>query len=207
MMLVVHLMQGDSPKIMVTSPTVIEGEIQQGYELLTGFQNILSPQPVEESRNGTSHKNHSRTNVFISHAHDDSNDSSCEGVSTRGLDSHMLLASSESRSDLTRSKSSGLIMENANGHIYKNGRKQSNVSEPKPSAPPAAPGHVHVWNPETIAHFNESASAELNWPRRQSTKRRPLFRQNAQEMNEIHIVDLNNSVDMYETDATDSSYL
>ncbi|KAL4236575.1 hypothetical protein ACF0H5_004960 [Mactra antiquata] len=207
MMHVVHLMQGDSPKITVSSPTVIEGEIQQGYELLTGFQNILSPQPMEESRNGSSHKYHSHTNVIISQTLDDSNDSSLEGLNNIGLDSHTLLTHSEGkRREMPRSKSSGVIMENANGHINKNGRKQSNVSERKNSVPPAAPGHVHVCSPESIAHFNETASAELNWPRRQSTKRRPLFRQNAQEMNEIH-VDLNTSVDMYETDATDSSYL
>ena len=44
MSLLVEFMHEDRPKIVVTTPpNVIEGEIRQGYEQVTGFQNILSP--------------------------------------------------------------------------------------------------------------------------------------------------------------------
>ncbi|XP_060594433.1 receptor-type tyrosine-protein phosphatase kappa-like isoform X2 [Ruditapes philippinarum] len=202
MSLVVHLMLEESPKLLLTSPTVIEGEIQQGYELLTGFENILCPQPSEEvNKNGTSLKNLNHTSAFSAGLQTDSKDSSCDALNTQGLDSQTLLGG-EKVNESGHRKSSGIMTDNANGHIHKNGRmhmqKEENVTAP------AAPGHIHVWDPETIAHFNEPASAELKMPRRQSTKRRPFYRQNAQEMNEIRAVDYTKSFDM---DILESSYL
>ena len=48
MSLLVEFMHEDRPKIVVTTPpNVIEGEIRQGYEQVTGFQNILSPYEEE----------------------------------------------------------------------------------------------------------------------------------------------------------------
>ncbi|XP_045159751.1 receptor-type tyrosine-protein phosphatase mu-like isoform X3 [Mercenaria mercenaria] len=201
MSLVVHLMLEESPKITLTSPTVIEGEIQQGYELLTGFENILCPQPAEEvNKNGTSLKNLNHTSAFTADFQSDSKGSSCDGLNTHGLDSQTLLGG-EKVIETGHRKSSGIMSENVNGHIHKNGRMQTHKEENVTA--PAAPGHIHVWDPETIAHFNEPASAELKLPRRQSTKRRPFYRQNAQEMNEIRAVDYS-SVDM---DILESSYL
>lgn len=203
MSLVVHLMLEDSPKIVVTSPTVIEAEIQHGYELLTGFENILNPEPTHEvNKNGTSLKNINHKSTFNPECQMDSKNSSCDGLNTQCIDSQTLLRGGEKVVQTGYRKPSGIIQENVNGHIHKNGRKQLRLEE-KVTAP-AAPGHIHVWDPDTIAHLNEPAPAELNMPRRQSTKRRPLYRQNAQEMNEIRSVDYAAFVD---SDSLESSYL
>lgn len=191
----------DSPKLMVTSPTVIEGEIQQGYELLTGFENILCAQPTEVDKNGTNLKNQNHTSAFTANFLHDSKDSSYEGLNTRDLDSQTLLGG-EKLVESGHKKSSGIMADNVNGHIHKNGRMQPQREE-KVTAP-AAPGQIRVWDSDTVAHFNESASAELKMPRRQSTKRRPFYRQNAQEMNEIRTVDYPKSTKM---DLLESSYL
>ncbi|WAR23128.1 PTPRM-like protein [Mya arenaria] len=182
MSLVVHLMQDDSPKFLVTTPTVIEGEIQHGYELLTGFENVLSGKPLDknEKHGGTNQlKNQNLMTAFMDENEVDSLDSN-DRLYCPGFEAYSLPPRSENLDNGHR-KSSGLHVKE-NGHINKNVGKQSrstvNVSAPK------APGHIHTWEDERCSQYNENSKSQT-FPRRESNKRRPLFRQNAQEMNEL----------------------
>jgi len=172
-------MQEDSPKLLVTSPTVIEGEIQHGYESVTGFENILCAKSPEQEKHGTSLKRN--TSAFNMDYPSDSLSSSSDGLYTSVADPRNMTL----RFDRVRNnhKTSGNYVLKDNGHITENGPKLI-IPDPNVS-PPATPGHIHDWEAELFAHYNEPKPAEPALPKRQSTKRKPFFRQNAQEMNEL----------------------
>lgn len=198
MSLVIHLMQEDSSKLLVTSPTVIEGEIQHGYELVTGFENILCAKSPEQMKHGTSQKRN--TSAFNVDYPSDSLSSSSDGLYSHVLDpNNVTLGPDKVRNN---HKTSGNYLLKENGHIAENGPRLT-VPELEVS-PPATPGHIHDWEEEMFAHYNETKPVELNLPHRQSTKRPPLFRQNAQELNEFS-VQVPTSLDT--ADSLDSSYL
>ncbi|WAR23087.1 PTPRM-like protein [Mya arenaria] len=120
MSLVVHLMQDDSPKFLVTTPTVIEGEIQHGYELLTGFENVLSGKPLDENEKhgGTNQlKNQNLMTAFMDENEVDSLDSN-DRLYCPGFEAYSLPPRSENLDNGHR-KSSGLHVKE-NGHINKN---------------------------------------------------------------------------------------
>ena len=127
MTLVVNLMEDEhAPKIMVTSPSVISGEIQEGYETLTGFENILDPLHEEniynKSGQGTSLKNHhNHTSASTSYNQCDSRSLSYEDLHSVGNNSHYM---SENGYRTTESRHKGASRgkhKHSAGHVKENG--------------------------------------------------------------------------------------
>lgn len=197
MLLVVHLMQEDSPKLLITSPTVIEGEIQHGYELVTGFENILCAKSPEQTKHGTSQKYHS--SAFSTDYPSDSLSSSSDGLHSRSMEQKNVTLNFDGVRNNHRTSGTYVLKEN--GHIVENSLKLSPQSIE--ISAPATPGHIHSWEADMFAHYNETKPVEPIPPKRQSTRRKPFFRQNAQEMNTFNVQSLTDA----EKNVLDTSYL
>ena len=192
MSLVVDLIQEDTPKIIVSTPAVIEGEIKQGYEQVTGFQNIFSSYEEKEtekqnkhshqSSSGNGHKNQ-RSSIEDPDAYQQTpNNGMCSfdigrpisnnNNSKVNLDRKL---SRQSYRDTQHLRENGYLVENESGLWH---QRNSIVSAPK------APGRIWTsQNDDTdIEHKDNPSFTEL---RRQSSKRKPLYRQDAKELEDL----------------------
>lgn len=176
-------MQEDSPKTLLPSPPVIEGEIQHGYELLTGFENVLCANPTESYNKHNKNSRLKNTNLmsqFLAEHEQDSADSSTEAMITVGQDGYGLVPTTDGLGNGQGKFSGSHVREN--GHITV--RKQTKPPAAEVSAP-KAPGHIHTWEDDYYSQYNEISRKHDIRNSQDSGKRRPFFRQNAQEMNDF----------------------
>ena len=193
MSLVVSVIQEDTPKIVVSSPNVIEGEIGQGYEQVTGFQNIFSSCDEEDVQKQTKHsyQRSSSTRSHKNQRHSIEDPDPIQQTSNNGLCSFDIGKpgpnNNNSKYD-TKSKHSkhsfgdghhlrenGYLVENENHMCH---RQNSDVTAPK------APGRI--WTSQSSECDGENRSlSSFTEVKKQSTKRKPLQRQDAKEMMDL----------------------
>ena len=172
MSLIVRIMQEGSPRLMVTSPSLIEAEVQHGYELLTGFENIWAAQSGASNTVSGSFKNGVNTFTFQrSDSQETVDDSFIVDIPVANEKNN-----NSSARKLTKSQSVS-VGARSGDHVAQNGfvvESSKRLSMPSGTlSAPAAPGQI--WHPASYASRSEVPF------RRQSSKRRPFVRQDAKE--------------------------
>ena len=210
MSLVLNLIQDDTPKIVVSSPNVIEGEIRQGYEQITGFQNIYTSLDEEEEQKQTKHS-HQTSSSFKDRKNqrqsieDRKNQrqsmedpEAVQPTSNNGLCSFDIgkpgTTNNNTKYDPNRKhlrhsfeesrhvRENGYLVENEN-HSYH--RQNSDIVAPK------APGRIRTSYSFECDSENRSVSSYTEL-KRHSTKRKPFKRQDAKEL-----IDLSPEVEVH----------
>lgn len=214
MSLLVDVIHENTPKIVVTAPPkVIEGEIKHGYEQVTGFQNILSPNQEDTAEKQTKHAYQGSStiggrlssvsgrlsSVVGSHKHQRSSteQSSIEEPddSSQKLDE---LCSFDIGNPVSNNNNSKLNPDRKylrqssadSRHLRENGYliENENVWHKKNStiSAPKAPGRIRTSKSESDSFQDSSKSMQsFSELRRHSSQRNPLQRQNAKELVEL----------------------
>ena len=166
MSLLVEFMHEDRPKIVVTTPpNVIEGEIKQGYEQVTGFQNILSSYDEEVATEKQSKHSHQGSSIAGGRLSSVSGRLSGVGGRLSGVGSHKNQRSSiEEPDDTQQSSNNGLCSFDIGNKVSDNntklnpGRKYSRQSSATDARHLRENGYL-VENENIWSHRNSSVSA------------------------------------------------